>query len=108
MKKPFIHASAAALYIVFIVFTLHYVFSFVENQEETIIMPMAMLSLFVLSAAVMGYIFLSEPLYLLMENRKQEAVAFFAKVVGFFACYIVLFTLIVFLFPDFASIETGI
>lgn len=64
-----------------------------------------MLSLFVLSAAVMGYLFLSEPLYLLLENRKREAIVFFAKVVGIFACFVVVFTILLFLFPS-TPIET--
>jgi hypothetical protein len=50
-----------------------------------------MLSLFVLSAAVMGFLFLSEPLYLLVENKKKEAIIFFAKIVVFFACYVFVF-----------------
>lgn len=97
MKKPFLHALGAALYIVIIVFVVQAVTSALVSDEETIIIPMTMLSLFVLSAAVMGYLFLSEPLYLLMENRKQEAMAFFAKVVGFFACFLAVFVIILFL-----------
>jgi len=97
MKKPFLYASGAALYIVFIVFVVKVLGSLLKNQNETIIIPMTMLSLFVLSAAVMGFLFLSEPLYLLIENRKKEAIAFFAKIVGFFACFVVVFTILLFL-----------
>lgn len=97
MKKPFLHAAGAALYIVFIVFTVQGVSSLLQSQNGTLVIPMTMLSLFVLSAAVMGFLFLSEPLYLLMENKKQEAVAYFGKVVGFFACFVLLFTFLVFL-----------
>lgn len=96
MKKPFLHALAAALYIVAIVFVTQLVTSSLKSQNETIIIPMTMLSLFVLSAAVMGFLFLSEPLYLLMDNRKKEAVAFFGKVVGFFACFVVIYTILLF------------
>jgi len=42
-------------------------------------------------------LFLSEPLYLLAENKKKEAIAFFGKVVGFFACFVLLFAIILFL-----------
>jgi hypothetical protein len=49
------------------------------------------------SAAIMGYLFLSEPLYLLMENRKQEAIIFFAKTVGIFACFVAIFAILLFL-----------
>jgi hypothetical protein len=96
MKKPFMHALAAALYIISIVLVINTASSTIK--EETIIIPMTMLGLFVLSAAVMGFLFLSESLQLLMEKQKQEAVTFFAKVVGFFACFVALFTIILFLF----------
>lgn len=97
MKKPFLRALGAALYIVIIVLVVNFVTSALKSQNETIVIPMTMLSLFVLSAAVMGYLFLSESLYLLLENRKQEAITFFAKVVGFFACFIAIFAIILFL-----------
>ena len=97
MKKPFLHALGAALYIIVIVLVVQVVTSALKSQNETIIVPMTMLSLFVLSAAVMGYLFLSEPLYLLMEHRKQEALIFFAKVVGFFACFVAILTILLFL-----------
>jgi hypothetical protein len=97
MKKPFLHALGAALYIAFIVIVVKILTSALKTGNETIIIPMAMLSLFVLSAAVMGFLFLSEPLYLLLANRKKEAVVFFMKVVGFFACFVAAFTILLFL-----------
>lgn len=97
MKKPFLHALGAALYIVVIVLVIQLFGSVLKDQKDTIIIPMTMLSLFVLSAAVMGYLFLSEPLYLLTENRKQEAIVFFTKTVGFFACFVAVFTILLFL-----------
>jgi len=97
MKKPFLYALGAAVYIVGIVFVVNVVSTALKDQNETIIIPMTMLSLFVLSAAVMGFLFLSEPLYLLMENRKKEAITFFGKVVGIFACFVAVYTILLFL-----------
>ena len=97
MKKPFLNAVAAALYIVVIVFVAQAVGSALKDQNDSIITPMTMLSLFVLSAAIMGYLFLSEPLQLFLENKKQEAVTFFAKTVGIFACFVAVFTILLFL-----------
>ena len=94
MKKPFLYALGAALYIVVIVFVINFVTSVLPGK--TILIPMAMLGLFVLSAAVMGFLFLSEPLHLYMENKKQEAVAFFAKIVGIFACFVIIFLILLF------------
>jgi len=98
MKKPFTYALAAALYIVLIVSVISTGVSFLPQKEDTIIIPMAMLSLFVLSAAVMGFLFLSEPWLLFMENKKQEAVSFFGKQVGFFAGFAVIFFILLFIF----------
>lgn len=98
MKKPFIYALAAAVYIVLIVSLINILTVFMPQGGESAHVPMMMmLSLFVLSAAVMGFIFLSEPFRLYMEDRKQEGVAFFIRIVGFFACFVVLFFVLLFL-----------
>lgn len=97
MKKPFLYATGAALYIVFIVTILQLATSVFKNIEGTFAVPMTMLSLFVLSAAIMGYFFLSEPLFLLFDGKKKEAVLYFAKIVGFFACYAIIFVILILL-----------
>lgn len=97
MKKPFLHATGAAVYIAIIVLIMQITSHLLQSQNGTFVIPMTVLSLFVLSAAIMGFLFLSEPLYLLAANKKQEAIAFFFKTVGFFACYLGLFAILVFL-----------
>ena len=97
MKKPFLNALGAALYIVIIVFVMQGASFLLKSQNGTFVIPMAVLSMFVLSAAIMGYFFLSEPLQLFFENKKQEAISYFAKVVGFFACFVLLFGILTFL-----------
>ena len=96
MKKPFFYALAAILYIVIIILAINSFSSFIP--EQTILIPMAMLSLFVLSAAIMGFLFLYEPLHLYVENKKKEAVVFFTKIVGIFACFIVIFLVLLIIF----------
>lgn len=91
-KNPYIHAAAAAFYIVAIVLIMS---SFTDNAVPfEILIPIAMLSLFVLSAAVMGYLFLAEPFRLYMENQKQEAIVFFGKTVAAFAGFAALFVIL--------------
>ena len=92
MKKPFYYALGAIVYIVLIVLAMSATKYF--PQKETIIVPITMLTLFVLSAAVMGFLFLSEPIKLFLEHRKQEAVIFFLKTVGFFACFLAVFVVL--------------
>jgi len=94
MKKPFLYALAAALYITILVISINALLPLLP--QKSIFIPMAMLSLFVLSAAVMGFLFLSEPFRLYMDNKRPEAIAFFAKIVGFFACFVVLFFILLF------------
>ena len=96
MKKPFFYALAVVSYIVIIILCGNALSPLIP--EETILIPMAMLSLFVLSTAIMGFLFLSEPLILYIENKKREAILFFAKTVGFFACFIVIFLILLLIF----------
>lgn len=92
MKKPFLYALGAVLYIVIIVTIVNSTNSIMPKQ--TILIPMVMLSLFVLSAAVMGFLFLSEPLKLYLDGYKKEAALFFGKTVGVFACFLIIFSLL--------------
>ena len=94
-KKPFLYAFGAALYIIIIVFVITTVTSILP--VKTLFIPIAMLGLFVLSTAVMGFLFLSQPFKLYMENRKDEALTFFVRIVEFFACFVILFLVLVFL-----------
>ncbi len=103
MKKPFLYASGAALYIILIVTVMQTASYLFKSLNGTFFIPMVVLSMFVLSAAVMGYLFLSEPLSLLIKNQKREAIIFFAKIVGFFACYAALFAILVFFSSNFIS-----
>lgn len=95
MKKPFLFALVAAVYIANIVLILNFTRYMV--QKETIFIPMAMLSLFVLSVAVMSFLFFYEPLKLFMENKRHEAVFFFLKTVGIFAFFVAIYGFIIFL-----------
>lgn len=91
--NPFINALAASVYIVAVVLLIQSFQAF-SSVKDTIIIPIFMLSLFVLSAAVMGLLFLFQPLRLYFDNRKKEAGVFFLKTLGAFACFVGLFLII--------------
>ena len=89
MKKPFLHALSAIAYIVLIV-------SIVGNIEHnfpegSLLAPMVMLSLLVLSVTMMWFFFFYHPLHLFIEGKKKEALDFLAKTIGIFACFVVVF-----------------
>ncbi len=96
MKKPIIYSLSAVVYIVFVVSLINFIGHL--ELKETIMMPMAVLGLFVLSVAVMGFLFLSGPLTLYLDGHKKEAMAFFGKTLGFFACFVVLLGILILLF----------
>jgi len=91
--KPFYNAVLAAGYIVGLVY---FIFTFVAqpntpDSQTSLLVPIAMLSLFVLSSAVMSYLFLYEPLMLYFDNKRQEAVRFFLATIGIFALITLVF-----------------
>jgi len=95
MKKPFLHALSAFLYIVCLIL----IASNFEHAlpDESLFAPMIMLSLLVLSVALMSFIFFYEPVTLYIENKKKESVAFFVKTLGSFAGLVALLLIYIFL-----------
>ena len=84
-KNPFVNAVAALVYIVFVVTVMTYTAGQTKHLNSFMI-PITILSLFTLSAAVMGYIFLSQPAQLYLEGKKKASVQLFLQTVGVFAC----------------------
>ena len=85
-KNPYVHAALASLYIIAIVLAINFGTHYAPPKDN-LFMPMAMLSLFVLSASVMGYLFVFEPAQLYLNGKKKEAISFFVKTVGTFAVF---------------------
>jgi hypothetical protein len=86
MKKPLINATLAAGYIVLVVLVIDR-FTNTPIQEPNTLIPMVMLSLFVLSAAIMSYLFVYEPIRLLIESNKSGALKMFFQTISIFAVY---------------------
>ena len=84
-RNPYINALAATAYIVFVVLLITYGPAYVRDRPDTILAPMAMLSLLVFSVALMGYLFFLQPIQMFLEGQKREAVELFTKTLGSFA-----------------------
>ncbi len=86
-KNPFYNAGLALLYNVFVVSVMNYGSRWAQNNQDnaSIVMPVGMLSLFVLSASVMGYLLLSQPLMMYWDNQRKEAVSLFLRTIAVFA-----------------------
>ena len=83
-------------YIALIILIINKTSSIAVNTPDTLLAPVTMLSLFVLSAAIMGILFVYEPLRLFLENQKQQALSFLIKTVGTFACFVVILAVLLF------------
>lgn len=83
-KNPFINAISATLYITLIATLMFYGKTFF-GPKDTILTPIAVLSLFSLSAAIMAYLFLYQPLMLFLDGHKKEAINLFLRTVAIFA-----------------------
>lgn len=93
-KNPFINAFAAALYIALVASVMFYGLRNID-KPDTVFAPIAMISLFTLSAAIMAYIFMYEPAQLLFNNNKKQALTLFVQTTALFALItIIIFTLL--------------
>ena len=84
-KNPYLNALCAGAYIVAVVLLITYGPAFVREKPDTIFAPMAMLSLLVLSAAFMAYVFFFQPVLMYVEGQKREAIDLFTKTLAAFA-----------------------
>lgn len=79
-RNPFINAVAAFGYIVGIASFMY--FGIAQTKPvDSVLAPIAVVSLFTLSAAVMGYIFLYQPAQMYFDNKKKPALDLFLQTV---------------------------
>lgn len=94
-KNPLVNALVAILYIVFIASIMFYGTKNL-GPANSIIAPVAVVSLFTLSAAVMGYLFCYQPGMLYFDGKKKEAIKLFLQTVGIFGGITVVILLLLF------------
>lgn len=83
-KNPIINALSASAYIILVATIIHFVAQGHKDEPDTFFAPVALLSLLTLSASIMAFLFFYQPLQLLIEGKKKEAINLFVKTVGVF------------------------
>lgn len=89
-KNPILNALLAAGYIGVLVGALSL---FVDSEVEHIaplLLPLLMISLLTLSAALMGGIFFYQPFRMYFDGQKEQAVKLLAQSIGSFAVLVVI------------------
>jgi hypothetical protein len=82
--NPYMYALIALIYIGAVSSFMRFIESIRHNTPDTLFDGVGFLSLFVCSAAVMAFLFFYQPVVLLIEGKKHEALVFFLKTLGTF------------------------
>ena len=89
-------ASLAFFYIILIASFLTYIPSVVKYEvENSVLVPIIMLSLLVLSVAIMGTLIFGRPVLWYLDGKKGEAVRLLLGTIVFFFIYILIILLVV-------------
>ncbi len=83
--NPLVHALAASLYIGLVALFMRFIESIRHDTPDTFVDGLGFLSLFVCSVAIMAFLFFYQPVALLIEGKKKEALVYFIKTIGSFA-----------------------
>ena len=86
-KNAFINAGLTTIYVGGVALCLSYtsqIFGQGQN-EETVLIPIVMLLLFVTSAAITGFLVFGRPILWYLDGRKKEALSLLAYTIGFLA-----------------------
>ena len=82
---PVINALLASLYISGVAFFFFNAEKYLGRTEDTVLAPITLLSLLVLSVSVMAYLFFYNPAKLFLSGRQEEALTYFFTTLGTFA-----------------------
>lgn len=91
IKYALLNSLWTAMYVILIVLFISFAGQ-IFGEKDTILIPMAMLLLFVFSAALCGALVLGRPILWYVEGKKQEAVRLFIYTVA------MIFVVLVFVF----------
>ncbi len=98
VKYAIINSLGTAIYITLIVSFIYSLGNFFPGPDKkTILIPVAMLMLFVFSAAVTGFLVLGRPVIWYLNGKKREALSLLFYTLGIFLIiiFIVFFFLII-------------
>lgn len=84
MKIAFLHSVGIILYIACVSFFMFFGEEFF-GKEDTYLMPVVFLTLFTLSAAVVGSLMFGKPVMLYLDGKKRDAVQLAGATIGFLA-----------------------
>ncbi|MCL4374877.1 hypothetical protein M1523_03365 [Patescibacteria group bacterium] len=94
-RNPILNGLSASAYIVVLVLVMNFGTKLAPRSSQ-LVAPVAVVSLFTLSAAVMGYIFCYQPIQLYFDGKKKAAAQLFLRTVAVFAGFTVVSLILLF------------
>ena len=82
ITRALLNSLGTAAYIILVVSFMFSLQIFSGEQEDIIIIPIAMLLLFVSSAAITGFLVFGKPIMLYMDGKKNEAILLLEYTIG--------------------------
>ena len=98
-KNPIINAIVAIAYIAVVALFMNFMSDRVEDSQS-FLAPVVFISIFTLSAAIMGYIFLYQPLQLFLSDDKKGGVKLFLQTIGIFAVITIIIIITILIWWD--------
>lgn len=95
-KNPIINSILAFAYIAGVVLVMNWGTKNISSQPDSLWAPFVLISLFTLSAAVMGYLFLLQPIVLFLDKKKKEAIKLLLQTIAFFGLITLIMMTLVF------------
>ena len=98
VKSALINALLMAAYVVAIASFLFYVPKFFDaGKPDTVLVPITMLLLFVLSAAITGTLMFGQPVLWYLEGKKKESISLFTYTLAIFFIIVIIALFMLFL-----------
>ena len=98
MRKAFINSLLTSLYIIAVGLFFYYGTLIKIGRSNSFLAPVAMLFLFVFSAALTGFLIVGTPLQMYIDGKKKEALSLLTYTLGFFFVFtLIALLLLVFL-----------
>lgn len=88
-KQALINSAGTVLYVIAVALFMYYGTLIKIGRSNSILIPIALLLLFVLSASVTGYLMLSKPAQMYLDGKKKEALSLLTKTIIFFGIFTV-------------------
>jgi hypothetical protein len=87
MKKAFVNSLLTSLYIIAVGLFFYYGSMVKIGKANAFLAPIALLFLFVFSAALTGFLLLGTPLQMYIDGKKKEALSLITYTLGFFFAF---------------------